>query len=70
MLATFAADTSNRTPAMLFPRVLGTQARVSYSLDNAVGTITQLENRVFSNNFMMTGSYPTTQRVSGVFDFG
>ena len=60
----FSADMSNRTTASLFPRVTGNHAKTSYSLEHAVGTITQIDNRIFDKGFDGHPTYPTNQRVS------
>ena len=59
----FATDLSNRTLTSLFPRVTGNHPRVVFTLDNAVGTITQTDNRVFERRFNGNGPYPSNQRV-------
>ena len=60
----FGTDNSNLTHASLFPRVVGNHPRALFRLDNYVGTISQLENRTFERSFDLSGTYPTTQRVS------
>jgi len=62
----FATDVSNRTPSSLFPKVVGQHSRASYTLDTAVGTITQLDTRTFDKAFNGMGRYPSAQQVSSV----
>ena len=59
----FATDMSNRSVSSLFPSVTGVHPRASYSLVNAVGTITQVDNRVFDKSFDSTGRYPSNAQV-------
>jgi len=60
----FATDLGNCVPSSLFPRVTGNHAKAVYSLDSAVGTITQSNNHSFDRSFNGEGPYPTNQRVS------
>jgi len=60
----FATDLSNRTPASLFPKVIGQHPRASYELDNTVGTISQTDTRVFNRGFNNHERYPSSQQVS------
>jgi len=59
----FATDLSNRTSTSLFPHVTGNHPRAVFTLDNAVGTITQTDNRMFEHCFNGNGPYPSNQRV-------
>ena len=54
---------SNRVPASLYPKVIGQHSRASYSLDHAVGTITQVDTRTFNQSFNKMGPYPSAQQV-------
>jgi len=63
LITMFATDLSNRTPISLFPRVTGNHPRAVFTLDNAVGTITQTDNQVFERRFNGNGPYPSNQRV-------
>jgi len=60
----FATDLNNRTPASLFPKVVGQHPRSSYELDNTVGTITQIDTRIFDQAYNSQGRYPSPQQVS------
>jgi len=59
----FHSDMSNRVPASLYPKVTGQHSRASYSLDHAVGTITQVDTRTFDQSFNKMGPYPSGQQV-------
>jgi len=66
----FATDNSNQTPASFYPRVTGTHGHAHYTLDHAVGTITQVENRSFDKAFDGNSHYPLPSEVSdGVIGF-
>jgi len=60
----FTTDLNNRTPASLFPKVIGQHPRSTYELDNTVGTITQIDTRVFDRAYNSQGRYPSPQQVS------
>ena len=59
----FQTDNSNLTHQHLYPRVIGARATTHYSLDHAVGTITQIDNRKYEHAFNGQGPYMTNQRV-------
>ena len=59
----FATDMSNRPASSLFPSITGVHPRTSYSLDHAVGTITQVDNRIFDKSFDSSGRYPSNTQV-------
>ena len=61
----FQTDNSNLTHRHLYPRVTGPRAPVSYTLDNAMGTITQVDNRGYEHAFNGQSPYMTNQRVCG-----
>src|ERR1700760_2086296 len=50
------------------PTATGTCTRSTYILESTVGSITQVENRVFARSFDSTGPYPGTQQVSPLWD--
>jgi len=57
-------DNSNCVPADMYPWVTGQHSKSFYTLDNAVGTITQVDTRTFEHAFNSRAPYPTNQRVS------
>ena len=59
----FATDMSNRVPTSLYPKVVGQHSRASYTLDHAVGTITQMDTQTFNQSFNKMGPYPSAQQV-------
>ena len=59
----FTTDLSNRTTADLFPVVTGQHAHAVFTLDHAVGTITQTDTCIFSRSFDTTGRYPSNVQV-------
>jgi len=63
MPPSFTTDMSNHLTTDLFPIVTGQHARAVYSLDHAVGTITQTDTHAFSRSFDSTGHYPTNPRI-------
>ena len=68
LITMFASDLSNWTPTSLFPRVMGNHPRAVFTLDNAVGTITQTDNRMFECCFNGNGLYPSNQRVRDLWN--
>ena len=46
------------------PTVSGNHPRTVFHLDNHMGTITQVENHVFTTSFLGINPYPSNQRVS------
>ena len=62
----FTADISNRVPSSLFPKVVGQHSRALYTLDTAIGTISQVDTRTFDKAFNGMGRYPSAQQVSSV----
>ena len=60
----FGTDNSNLTRQHLYPRVTGPRATASFSLDNVVGSITQVDNRSYEHAFNGRAPYMTNQRVS------
>jgi len=62
----FATDMSNRTPASLYPKVVGQHSRTSYTLDHTVGSITQTDTRIFDQSFNKMGPYPSAKQVGSV----
>ena len=50
--------------SIMRPTVKGNHPRTVFRLDNHTGTITQVENRVFSTSFLGINPYPSNQRVS------
>jgi len=59
----FHSDMSNRVPASLYPKVIGQHSRASFTLDHAVGSITQINTRKFDNSFNKMGPYPSADQV-------
>jgi len=62
----FTTNVSNHTPSSLFPKVVGQHSHASYTLDTAIGTITQFDTRTFDKAFNGMGRYPSAQQVSSV----
>ena len=63
ILDMFATDMSNHVPSSLYPKVVGQHSRALYTLDYAVGTITQMDTRTFNQSFNKMGPYPSAQQV-------
>ena len=63
MSARFDADMSNRSPSDLFPRVTGQRVKAIFSMETAVGTITQVDSRTFNRAFNSQHPYPTNSQV-------
>ena len=59
----FDSDMSNRLASSLFPRITGVHPRTSFSLERAVGTISQVDNCIFNKAFDSTGRYPSNTQV-------
>jgi len=59
----FATDMSNCIPASLYPKIVSQHSRALYSLDHAVGTITQIDTWNFDQSFNKMGPYPSGQQV-------
>jgi len=64
MSGRFQTDNSNLTHQHLYLRVTGPRSTASFSLNNAVGTITQVDNRSYEHAFNGRAPYMTNQRVS------
>jgi len=63
ILDMFTTDISNCVPASLYPKVVGQHSRTSYTLDHAVGSITQMDTQTFDQSFNKMGPYPSAQQV-------
>jgi len=71
MSRSFQTDNSNLTHQHLYPRVTDPHSTTSYSLDSAVGTITQIDNCSYEHAFNGQSPYMTNQQVrSSVIDEG
>jgi len=54
----FATNNSNLMPAHFFPQVTSTHGCAQYTLDHAVGAISQVENCSFDKAFDGNDQYP------------
>jgi len=61
----FATDMSNCTPASLYLKVVRQYSHTLYTLNHAVGTITQVNTRTFNQSFNKMGPYPSAQQCQG-----
>jgi len=63
MSVQFNADMSNSSSSDLFPRVTGQKVKAIFTMETAVGTITQTDSRAFSRAFNSQCPYPTNSQV-------
>ena len=65
--AMFATNLNNRPVSSLYPKVVGQHPLATYSLTNAVGTISGIDSRTFDRAYNLSGHYPSNRQVCLVF---